>query len=208
LTINYKDGLDFNVVAGSKGKARIEQKDTRYVLYLDELKWMVFDSKDNLAVKEFYSSYDLAYGNVLVSGLGFGILTKWLAKKSEVKSITVIEQSQDIVDMFLENNNIDPKIKIYVSDIRQYKDNKSYDWILLDHYEEERKPIKEDLEIICSNIKTENLWFWSLEFILLNHNSWSSFRENYSKKIPNIALSKVIEYVIYITGHKHFTILK
>jgi hypothetical protein len=208
LTINYKDGLDFNVVAGSKGKARIEQKDTRYVLYLDELKWMVFDSKDNLAVKEFYSSYDLAYGNVLVSGLGFGILTKWLAKKPEVKSITVIEQSQDIVDMFLENNNIDSKIKIYVSDIRQYKDNKSYDWILLDHYEEERKPTKEDLEIICSNIKTENLWFWSLEFILLKHNSWSSFRENYSKKIPNIALSKVIEYVRYITGHKHFTILE
>jgi spermidine synthase len=67
--------------------------------------WMMFDKYTNKELKEFYSQYDMAYGDVLVSGLGFGALSCWLASKPEVTSVTVLEISQDVYDIFLMNNN-------------------------------------------------------------------------------------------------------
>ena len=153
---NFEVNIDFKISPGSVGKAKIEERGNAYILYVDELKWMIAEKNSNRPMKEFFSSYDLASGNVLLSGLGFGILAQWIAKKAEVSSVTVIEQNQDVLDLFLKNNKLDPKVKVYINDIKTYTDNQHYDWAILDHYEEDRKPTKIGLEQICSNLTIDN----------------------------------------------------
>ena len=57
-------------------------------LSLNGIQWMVFDPTHGQA-KQFYSHYNLAYGHVVCTGLGFGTREKWLSTKPEVTKITV-----------------------------------------------------------------------------------------------------------------------
>ena len=92
--INYKD---IDVVKES-------DRPQTYKLFNKGIQWMYLDKYTNKEIKEFYSSYDMAYGDVVISGFGFGILACWLASKPEVTSVTVLEMSQDVYDIFLMNN--------------------------------------------------------------------------------------------------------
>lgn len=103
------------------GRAKIIEYKNMYRLYIGAKQWMALDMNNKNEINEFYSSYDLSYGDVLLSGLGFGILAQWIASKPEVKSVTVVEFSQDVVDMFLKNNKLHEKIKLVVEDIGLYK---------------------------------------------------------------------------------------
>lgn len=189
---------------GSIGNVSIVKDNKSYALFVDGEQWMFVNTKTNVELREFYSSYDLAEGNVLLSGFGFGILPQWIASKESVKSVTVVESSQEVIDLFNINNTLNPKIKIVISDIRQYQDDNSYDWAILDHYELERTPTKEDLDSLSKNLRFNNLWFWSLELKLTKHQSWEKFRQDLSLKIPNLPLDQVKDYVKTVFTQKEF----
>lgn len=80
---------------------------------------------------------DLANGNILVLGLGMGYFPFMCAFKEDVKSITIIEKDQNIINLF---NDIifdyfpnKEKITIIKSDAIKYlKDNHKYDYIFAD----------------------------------------------------------------------------
>ena len=198
--------LPFPIIKQSiKGNAKIIESKDFYRLYVGEKQWMALDMKNKNEINEFYSSYDLSYGDVLLSGLGFGVLAQWIASKPEVKSVTVVEFSQDVVDIFLENNKLHEKIKLVVQDIGLYKDTKTYDWAIFDHYEGETQPTKQEIEKICNNIKFNNLWFWSLEYRLIErYNSWSKFRNDYSLKIPDLSLNQINKYIMDLYSPQNF----
>jgi hypothetical protein len=150
-----------------KGPIEVKkQKDTWY-LFHDNIQLMQWNTKSNREVKELYSSYDLAYGDVLVTGLGFGILTLWLSKNPRVKSITVIEVSQDVIDVFLLNNVIPDNVTIICADALTYKTTTFYDCILLDHFKDgtyKKDLTKENLQIVFLNIPNHTIfWFWDIE---------------------------------------------
>lgn len=180
---------------GISGNVEIKKYGKTYNLYIDGLRWMMVDTKSSREVREFYSSYDLAEGSVLLSGFGFGILPQWLASKDSVTDITVVEFNENVVDLFLRYNTLDPKIKIHIADIRKYKDIHIYDWTILDHYEYDRVPTKEELSLIESNINFHNLWFWSIEDKLQDYTNWEDFRIDYSLKLPQLGNSKLKEYM-------------
>jgi len=125
-------------------------------------------SNNDVVIKQLYSSYDLAYGDVLVSGLGFGILALWLCSKPEVNSVTVIEISEDIIRLFKNSNYIPDKLNVINYDMINYNTDKKYDVLLLDHYENQKFDwILEDIKKISSRIKHTNMWAWPLEEIYL-----------------------------------------
>lgn len=132
---------------------------------------MTLDLNSNKQIKEFYSQYDMAYGDVLLTGFGFGILSSWLASKPNVNSVTVVEISEDIVQVFLKNNNISEKIKIIISDASSYKDEKHYDCLFLDHYETQNDFwFFRDVKRVANNIPNHDLfWAWSMEEKMLNN---------------------------------------
>jgi len=136
-----------------------------YILYNKGTQWMAYDQYTNKEIKEMYSSYDMAYGDVLITGFGFGILACWLASKPEVKSVTVLEISQDIYDIFIMSNKLPDKVNVIIDDASTYKTDKHYDCVLLDHYEHQLTDwVYRDMKRIADNIPNHDLlWAWSLE---------------------------------------------
>jgi spermidine synthase len=189
---------------GSINNVSIVKNNTFYYLLVDNEQWMYLDTSANIQLREFYSSYDLAENNVLLSGWGFGILPQWIASKESVKSVTVVEKNKEVIDLFLLHNSINPKIKIVVSDIRKYHDNTFYDWAIFDHYELERVPTKEDFDLLSNNLNFKNLWFWSIEKNILQENSFQKVRQEFSIKIPNLSLNQVNNYMKTLFTQKDF----
>lgn len=136
-----------------------------YYLLNKGIMWMGLNKNTNKQIKEFYSQYDLAYGDVLLTGFGFGILASWLASKPEVTSVTVIEISQDIVDIFLQNNTLNEKIKVIIADASQYKTDQHFDCLFLDHYELQYEGwLIKDMKQVSLNIPNHTVfWTWSTE---------------------------------------------
>ncbi|APQ78869.1 TPA: hypothetical protein LA742_003542 [Clostridium botulinum] len=93
-----------------------------------------------------------AHGDILIAGLGIGLIVLAIQNKKEVKSITVIEKSSDVIDLVAKQLPLNSKVKIINADIFKWKCEKNkYDVIYLDIwnyinsdvYEKEMKPLKE-----------------------------------------------------------------
>ena len=93
-----------------------------------------------------------AHGDVLIGGLGIGMIILAIQDKQEVKSITVIEKNQEVIDMVASQLNFNEKVNIICADVFEWKPEKGvkydvsymdiWNWINEDIYEEEMKPLK------------------------------------------------------------------
>jgi hypothetical protein len=64
-----------------------------------------------------YGILNKANGDVLIGGLGIGMILMPLMRKEEVKSITIVEKYQDIIDMVGTQLPLNDKVKIVQGDI-------------------------------------------------------------------------------------------
>jgi hypothetical protein len=161
-----------------------------YTLYQNNNKWMIFStSKEYDSVKEFYPQYDMAHGNVLITGLGFGIVASWLLQKETVKSVTVIELSKEIIGIFKKNNpEIYNKLIIINDDASKYITDKKYDCLFLDHYEDQDFEWRiNDMNLVMKNIPHDIFWSWSIEEIY-THKEYKFYRKhiNYDKEYKQL----------------------
>jgi hypothetical protein len=202
------------------GDFSITQEGNVFYLHKNEAQLMQLNVKTLREYKEQYACYDLAYGDVLITGLGFGMLATWLASKPEVTSVKVIEFSQEVIDLFTSSNPVPEKITIELGDAKAYATNNKFDCIFLDHFPDHSgKPIYEEVLAISKNIPNHSvLWFWSLEqwyledYYELNravfltnppdleplnlYEQWQRFRSDVSVlTIPILDAAKVKEYV-------------
>jgi hypothetical protein len=158
--------LDLKIVGGKYGDVDIVAAwDGRSAMLLDNgIKWNTLNLDTMKTFNELYSSTELAYGDVLITGLGFGLMLRMLEKKSSVKSITVLEISQDVIDSFLIHNKVSDKTNIIKANASTYVTDKKYDGVFLDHYEDQEFRWKvKDINTVLKNIKHDVAWVWSLE---------------------------------------------
>lgn len=189
----------------------IEESNGVYSMFVDNERWMVEDIFTRVSAKELYSSYELSYGNVLLSGLGFGILPVWLSSKSNIKSITVVEKNKSVIDLFnINNTNYSSKIKIVNEDMNIFKTNKKFDCIFLDHYENESFEIQiKNMQQVYKNIPNHDVFYaWRMEqiyfFITLNgvtnnlifkKNKWKDFKNFLQiQTIPDLTDQQVKDF--------------
>ena len=159
-----------NIVPGVYGNAEIEYipELDRYTLTCNGVSWMETDKNCMHTRNTMFAQYDLAYGDVLVTGLGFGILTTAIAEKDEVTSITVLELSEDVISAFITNNQVSDKVKIVQADATTFTSETKYDCLLPDHYElQSYKWRVKDMNRLAGNIKHDVFWPWSIEEIFL-----------------------------------------
>lgn len=151
---------------GIYGSVSIEHQDDFYFLKHSETLWHQYTIPNMREYYEQWSGYDLAYGDVLLSGFGFGQMATWVASKPEVKSVTVIEKCSDIVTAFLANNDMPNNITVVIDDAWNYSTNKKYDCIIWDHIPNgsHEPDYYKELCASAKNIKHDLFWFWSLEF--------------------------------------------
>jgi hypothetical protein len=204
------NGQDLDITIGN---ARLYKGEGHYYdLTVNGQRWFRYNYKYHTAVKEFNSSYDVAYGHCVLSGLGLGVLPALLLQKPEVKNITVYEINEDVVKLnkivgFVDLN----KITVINKSIEEVNNIKC-DCLLLDHYEfESENYILNNMKTITNNINYDKVWFWKAEyFILLNYlygNSKLTLTESYLEwmakynHIPKLAILDTNKLKYYIKGY-------
>lgn len=90
----------------------------------------------NIGVELFplYIPYQRARGNVLLGGLGVGFLAQMLCSKEQVKSVTAVEFSRDVIDLCKFSHE---KINIIHDDFYTYlarQDLSQFDYIYFDTF--------------------------------------------------------------------------
>lgn len=75
-----------------------------------------------------------AHGDVLIGGLGIGLIILAIQNKEDVDSITVIEKEKDIIDLVKPQLPLNNKVKIINSDVYEWKpnDGEKYNCIYMD----------------------------------------------------------------------------
>jgi spermidine synthase len=66
-------------------------------------------------ILDLYSFYYRAKGNILINGLGLGVALKMILQKPEVKSVCVVEQSEDVYKLVGPTYEKDPRVKIFLA---------------------------------------------------------------------------------------------
>lgn len=74
---------------------------------------------------------DHARGDVLIAGLGIGMVLSAVLKKPEVEHVTVVERYQDVIDL-VEPHFRHEKLTVVGADIHQYHPTQSFDVIYFD----------------------------------------------------------------------------
>jgi len=73
-------------------------------------------------------------GDILIAGLGLGIIITVVQDLSEVKSITIIEKSQEVIDLVVSQLPLNDKVKVIRADIFEWlpKPGTRYDTLYFD----------------------------------------------------------------------------
>lgn len=93
-----------------------------------------------------------AYGDVLIGGLGIGMIIMAIQLHDKVKSITVIEKNQEVIDLVASQLPFNDKVRIINADVFEWKPERGqrfdciymdiWNWVNSDIYHEEMKPLK------------------------------------------------------------------
>lgn len=93
-----------------------------------------------------------AYGDVLIGGLGIGMIIMAIQDDERVKSITVLEKHQEVIDMITAQLPFNDKVKIICADVFEWKPEKGqkfdciymdiWNYVNSDVYQDEMKPLK------------------------------------------------------------------
>ena len=119
--------------------------------------------------KTHIEAINKAKGNVLVAGLGLGMYLQNIKDKKEVTSITVVEESKEVIELIAKYFKDCQKIRIINEDIFNYTPDIKFEFAFLDiwsdisednlvEFDILREKFKEIPEIIC----------WSEDIIELN----------------------------------------
>ena len=84
---------------------------------------------------EKYTNMEVYYhakGDVLIAGLGIGMVLLGIQSKPEVTSITVVEKEQEIISLVTSHLPLNDKVTIVHSDIFSYVPDRKFDTIYFD----------------------------------------------------------------------------
>lgn len=162
-------------------------------LVVDGKVWM---KNNKFSIIELQSQIDDAYGNVLVSGLGLGIVALLVADKASVDSVTVIENDARVIKLFESQGFDTNKITITQEDI--YKHVGTYDVALFDHYNT-TETLSEDLPRYCEMLSG------NIDATIYNFYLWEKLTTTYSEYIDiatslNSAVYSEYRWASYVAG--------
>lgn len=86
---------------------------------------------------EYYTQREFmikAHGDVVIGGLGLGSVVFGIQDKAEVTSVTVLEKSQDVIDLITSQTSFNEKVKIICADVFEWvPENKmKFDCVYMD----------------------------------------------------------------------------
>lgn len=90
-----------------------------------------------------------AHGNVLIGGLGIGMIILAIQDKDEVDHITVVEKNKEVIDLVVDQLPLNDKVDVVHADVFTYAPTEKYNtiymdiwnWVNSDVYKKEMKPL-------------------------------------------------------------------
>lgn len=114
------------IPAAKKGKFEVRYRDGVCELMEGRHLWMDLSEREK---KTHSKAIKDAFGNVLIGGLGLGYVVEEMAKKQKVTAITVIEISQDVIDL-VAPHIVKSKVQIIKADVFEFLETcDRYDYI-------------------------------------------------------------------------------
>tara|TARA_R100001015_G_C4597676_1_gene152768 strand:+ start:235 stop:771 length:537 start_codon:yes stop_codon:yes gene_type:complete len=127
-----------NIPSGISGNYKVvnNEYDGDYTVLYQFInnKWMNIMEDTELEAIQASAFLSAATGDVLLAGLGLGMVLKPLVKNPKVSSITVIEKYQEVIDLISPHTPSSNKIKIINDDIYTWIPDKPYDVAWFDSY--------------------------------------------------------------------------
>lgn len=153
-----------------------------YIMYVNGVQYMEY-TNTNESVYYTVSHCLLAKGDVITTGLGFGIREKMLLENPNVTSITTLEVSDDVIEYHkAHNKELMDKITVINCDANSFSGK--CDTLLLDHYEHlgttDADGLFKVIDHCVSNIDHKLLWFWPLELHATTIHEYEDLRRRYS----------------------------
>lgn len=89
-----------------------------------------------------------AHGDIIIGGLGIGMIILAIQDKSEVKSITVIEKNEEVIEMVATQLNFNDKVKIVHADVFEWRPEKGvkYDMSYMDIWNYVNEDVYEEMK--------------------------------------------------------------
>ena len=171
-------------------------------LFIDGKNMNYTNKKSLITYYEHLADYQLAFGHCVCTGLGLLVRESLLLSNSKVEKITVLEKSQDLIDLqFKMNPEImnHPKMNVICIDANDYIGE--CDFLTIDHYNapEDKDAIHETLTKVTKNIKHKVMWYWT---ILYDINDFQNIEKKYAllkskyKTLPELNFNQLLEYIL------------
>ena len=128
IKVNIPEGVsgDFCIkhITTNNFNQSTEPLDTYTVLYHTNEHIMQDTTREFQEHKQFLLD---AYGNVIVAGLGLGMVNQTLLENPNVDSITIVEKYQEVIDLVWNYCPKDDKIRLIHADIYEWKPDCVFD---------------------------------------------------------------------------------
>lgn len=89
-----------------------------------------------------------AHGDVLIGGLGIGMILLAIQDKDSVHSITVVEKNQDVIDAVYPQLPVNQKVSLICDDVYTWKPDKKYDCIYMDIWNFVNSDVYEEMKTL------------------------------------------------------------
>jgi hypothetical protein len=121
--------INLRALISGTGRGQIEPGE--YLKLINSKQIIMSNSPDE--IRDFEQYVWKFYGDVLVSGLGMGLVVQYLLGLKKVNHITVIEQSADVIGLtvpYFEDHIKNNRMKVIHGDVFMCKfpKNKKFDW--------------------------------------------------------------------------------
>lgn len=112
-----------------------------------------------------------AHGDVLIAGLGLGLILLPIMEREDVTSVTVVESNQNVIDIVAPQLPINSKVEVLHADIFTYSPSRMFDCIYFDIW-----------PVICKDYAEQMKWLLNKYNAYLKDNSlaWTKcWQEDY-----------------------------
>jgi len=168
---------ELNIPSGISGDFKVVDGDDTVLYQNIGGKWMNIMDNSDIEATQASAFLSTATGDVLLAGLGIGMVLEPLVNNRNVTSITIIEKYQEVIDLVSPHIVSSKSIRIINDDLYTWSPDKNYDVAWFDSYvypQDGNEPLGDYLVDMTNKYRTVvgSAYFWPGGSVITGHLGW------------------------------------